>query len=122
MSHAVPPPSARPTGQRRELLARLGRGLLPVPLTSFIGRERELIEAQVLLRQPAIRLLTVTGPGGVGKTRFALRLASDAAPEFRGSVAFVTLAAVTDSSRVMSAIAEQFGLPDPSGRSSGDLV
>ena len=50
-----------------------GAGTLPTPLTSFIGRTREIAQIRELLQQPDVRLLTVTGPGGVGKTRLALR-------------------------------------------------
>ena|SRR5215471_1318286 len=71
-----------------------GSDSLPRPLTSFIGRERELAQARRLLERSC--LLTLTGPGGSGKTRLCIELAAGLAAEFPDGVYFVRLAPVTD--------------------------
>ncbi len=83
---------------------------LPTPLTSFVNREREVSAVVALLRQDGVRLVTLTGPAGVGKTRLALRVADEAAVGFPDGVAFVPLAAVTDPGLVPSAIARALGV------------
>jgi predicted ATPase len=87
---------------------------LPTQLTTFLGRERELAEAGALLRQA--RLLTLTGPGGTGKTRLALQLAADATDVFPEGVHFVPLGPLDEPSLVLPTIAQAMGLPDPGGR------
>ena len=66
---------------------------MPAPLTSFVGREREVAAIVDLLRDRSVRLVTLTGPGGVGKTRLALRVAEELAADFADGVAFVPLGA-----------------------------
>jgi predicted ATPase/DNA-binding CsgD family transcriptional regulator len=91
-----------------------GSGRLPRPLTSFIGREQELAEARRLLGRS--RLLTLTGPGGSGKTRLCIELAAGVAGDYPDGVCFVRLAPVRDPRLVPSSIAQGVGLPDPRGR------
>ena len=81
---------------------------LPVQLTSFIGREREIDEAKQLLSNT--RLLTLIGPGGTGKTRLALRVAEDLLPSFTDGVWIVELAPLADVSLIPQTIAAIFGL------------
>ena len=87
--------------------------MLPHPPTSFIGRERELAEAQSLLASS--RLLTLTGPGGAGKTRLAIELARRSAADFSGGAVFVPLAAVRDPALVPVEVAGAVGLQDSRG-------
>ena len=91
-------------------LRTLHRTNLPVQPTPLVGRERELAEAADLLETH--RLLTLVGPGGIGKTRLALQIAAEAVERFDGGVWWVSLAAVTDPDRVESTIAETIGARD----------
>src|SRR3989440_9537945 len=82
----------------------------PVPLTSLIGREAEVRAICELLSRPVVRLLTISGTGGVGKTRLALEVARVVRADFTDGTCFVPLAPVSDPTRVMAAIAEALGL------------
>ncbi len=86
---------------------------LPLQLTSFVGREREIAEAVKLLS--STRILTFIGPGGTGKTRLSLRVAADQLPEFKDGAWLIELAPLADPALIVSAIASVFELRELQG-------
>jgi len=93
---------------------------LPTQLTTFVGRDRELVEAGQLLERT--RLLTLTGPGGTGKTRLGLQLAATVADRFPGGVFFVALEPVRDPALVIPRIASAVGIVETGARPPGELL
>ncbi len=86
-------------------LKSLYRTNLPVPATPFLGRERELAEVATLLTSPAARLITLTGPGGTGKTRLAMQAAGRCGEHYPEGIYWVPLAALTDPELVLEVAA-----------------
>src|SRR6266516_2062285 len=90
---------------------------VPVPLTALIGRERELQAARELRLRPQVRLVTLTGTGGIGKTHLAISLGNEVMEAFAQGVCFVSLATIYDSELVIPAITHALGLPEREDRS-----
>ena len=90
---------------------------LPTPATRFLGRETELLDAVAVVLERDPRVLTVVGPGGTGKTRFAIELARLLAEEADGGTVFVPLAPVTEAELIIPAVAQALGAGAPSAES-----
>jgi predicted ATPase/DNA-binding XRE family transcriptional regulator len=95
---------------------------LPMPLTSLIGREQELTDLTVLLGQANVRLVTVTGPGGTGKTRLALEVGAHLQGTFRDGVLFVDLAPVREAEFVLPTLASTLGVRERAGQPLRDTL
>jgi predicted ATPase/DNA-binding SARP family transcriptional activator len=107
-----------PVSPKRKLAATRGR--LPPQPTSFIGREREIEEVTDLLRRPAVRLVTLTGTGGTGKTRIALQTAAGLLDTFADGDVFIALAPLQDPDLVLTTTAQAVGVGATSGETSGE--
>jgi predicted ATPase/serine/threonine protein kinase len=90
---------------------------LPVPRTGFVGREREVKAAKELLLHKDVRLMTVTGPGGIGKTRLGLQVAGSLTEHFAGGVHFVPLSPVADPGLIPSLVVQTLGVREAGGQS-----
>jgi predicted ATPase/DNA-binding SARP family transcriptional activator len=106
-------PPERPAG---------GRAVLPMAATPLIGREAEVTAVVEQLLRDEVRLLTVTGPGGTGKTRIALRAATDLQTHFAGGAYFVNLAPLTDPGLVAATIATVLGVKELPGKTVLDSI
>jgi predicted ATPase/class 3 adenylate cyclase len=95
--------------------AEAGRNNLKLEVTSFIGREREIEQATLMLEESS--LLTLTGPGGVGKTRLGIRLARVLLDQFEDGVWLVECGSLTDPAFVLPSVVSAIGLTEPAGRS-----
>ena len=118
------PKNPEPEEVHQPVIARVTRKLvnLPTPRTSLIGRERELAKAAHLMKQADVRLLSLTGAGGAGKTRLAIAVAAAAANSFSGGVRFVGLASITHEDLVATALAKSLDLQQVANRSIPELL
>jgi predicted ATPase/class 3 adenylate cyclase len=96
-------------------LKTLSASNLPVPTTPFLGRKEELDAVSAMLRDPAIRMLTITGPGGIGKTRLALQAAAESSDTFLDGLWWVALAPMTDATQVPPDLARTLGVREEEG-------
>jgi predicted ATPase len=103
-------------------LKTLNQTNLPVQPTPFLGRERELTDVLELLRRDDVRLLTLTGPGGSGKTRLGLQAAAELVEEYPDGVWFVGLAALTDPALVLPTIAQTLGIREGGSASYAEAL
>ncbi len=89
---------------------------LPIQATPLVGREKEVAEAEALLQRSDVRLLTLTGPGGTGKTRLGLQVAADMVDRFEDGVFMVALAPISDPDLVVPTVAMALGVQEAGGR------
>lgn len=108
---AVPKRGSAPSSRASTTVSKSN---LPTPSTPLLGRERELVEISNYL--PEVRLLTLTGTGGVGKTRLAVQAARDSAELFPDGTIFVALAPLGDSALVVPTVAQSLGLREAEGQ------
>jgi predicted ATPase/class 3 adenylate cyclase len=103
-------------------LRSLRNAWLPVPATPFLGRERELKEVVEFLAREELRLLTLTGPGGTGKTRLALQAAAEASDRYPDGIWWVPLAPLRDPALLLSAVAQAVEVKEQPGRELNDTL
>jgi NB-ARC domain len=95
---------------------------LPLQLTPLIGREQEVAAACTFLRRPEVRLLTIVGTGGIGKTRLGLQVATDLLDAFSDGVCLVLLATISDPDLVVSTLSQTLGVKEVGARPLSDLL
>jgi predicted ATPase/DNA-binding SARP family transcriptional activator len=110
LGKSTPPPDVPKDQPIHDTQIIIPRHNLPLLPTAFVGRAAELAELRQLLDNPEVRLITLTGPGGIGKTRLALRAAEESIASFPDGVFFVPLAAVDIPDRIISTLADVLGV------------
>ena len=112
-ARAAPVPVVEKLEEAKVAAPHRPAGNIPVPRNPLIGRKLELELACRLIRKPGVGLVTLTGPGGTGKSRLGLQIALDMQPSFADGSFLVSLAPVTDPSMVLAAVAETLQLNRP---------
>ncbi len=120
----LPPVVKRPSepDQPSSLKMASKRHDLPIPRTPLIGREQQVAQAAELLLQREVRLLTLTGPGGAGKTRLAVAIAAAIADRFTAGLQFVGLASITHPGLVVTALGQAFHVQQTPNRTVPQLI
>jgi len=95
---------------------------LPVQRTGFVGRKKEVVAAKELLLRQDVRLVTITGPGGIGKTRLAIQVASCLVERFPGGTHFVSLAPLSDPGLIAPVIVQTLGIRETGGQSPLEIL
>ncbi len=95
---------------------------IPVQQTGFVGREKEVAAAKELLQRQDVRLVTITGPGGIGKTRLAVEVASGLVERFPGGIHFVPLSPLRDPGLLVSVIVQTLGIREAGGQSPLEIL
>ena len=95
---------------------------LPVQRTAFVGREKELAAAKELLLRQHVRMVTVTGPGGIGKTRLAVQVASGLVEHFPGGTHFIPLGSLNDPGLIASVVVQTLGIREAGGQSPLEIL
>ncbi len=99
-----------------------GQKYLPVQRTGFVGRKQEVAAAKELLLRQDVHLVTITGPGGIGKTRLAVQVASGLVDRFPGGTHFVSLSPVNDPGLIASTIVQTLGIRETGGQSPLEML
>jgi predicted ATPase/serine/threonine protein kinase len=118
----VTEPESKPAGKSTPEEKEIPATYLPVQRTKLVGREKEVAAAKELLLRPDVRLVTVTGPGGIGKTRLAVEVASELDEQFPNGVHFVSLSAINDPRLVMPAILQTLKIREAGGQSPLEIL
>jgi predicted ATPase/DNA-binding SARP family transcriptional activator len=113
----LPPSQLGARSQERGASIEATRNNLPAQPTPLLGREQEIAQLRELLRCDDVRLVTLSGPGGSGKTRLGLHVAADLFDDYADGVFFINLSPITDSNLVVATIAQVLGVRESEGRS-----